>query len=865
MRLRSLLVVALVGATLLPVTHATAQVEEEGVGENMEFVANVQYDDEGGGQGGSDIEFATIAGRDYALAGTLANGGMQIVDITDPEAPVKVAQYDCALSQGDIQVFTQGDRVLATYTRDGVISASAGVCVDEFPEAAGTQGTFIVDLTDPTAPTTVSFVDVPDGSHNMSVHPSGDFLYNSNSALINSTTPAIRIIDISDASNPVFVQDFATPYVPTSLGSESHDVFFNDDGTRGYSAALSVTLILDTTDPAAPVILTEIVDPSIMVVHQSDLVSFTREDGSQRDVLVITDEQNGAAAGTNCPGGGLHVYDITDEMNPVKLGVWFIDDLSGPPPGAGACTSHVLRMHPDQGLMTIAWYTQGVRVLDISGLADFEPPLAGEAEPAFGDGVGMTEIGSYVFDDSNTWSFKTNRIEADGSFFGYGNDISRGLDVYRFTGGLDVPPLEPVDLAPQGEDPQPEPTPSDRPSDDPSDDPSGDPDPDPDPSDDPDPDPTTPPGEPAGDREVRRLAGADRAATAATVSRETFAAGVPLAFVATGDDFADALAAGPAAGLAGAPILLAGGDLPSTTAAELSRLDPQRVVVLGGTARIPEAVVNQITSAAGVAAERIAGDDRFETAAEVARAFRSLQTPVVYVAAGGAFADALSGGPAAASQDGALLLVGADVPAATDAALRELAPSRIVILGGTSAVSAEVEQQLRGYGAAVERQEGAERYATSAAVSRGSFDAARTVHVASGARFPDALAGVPAAALAGGPVLLVEPDAVPSDIAAEIDRLDPDEVVVLGGEAVVSRAVESALAARGDQRSTQGTDASNGKGVMAPALDSASRDAQVTALATGGGSWVSPEQALARVADLPRARELQLYCLLPRE
>jgi hypothetical protein len=56
-------------------------------------------------------------------------------------------------------------------------------------------------------------------------------------------------------------------------------------------------------------------------------------------------------------------------------------------------------------------------------------------------------VGHYVLPDSDTWSFKTNRIAADGSFYGYGNDLVRGFDVYRFSGaGLDVPPLEPEDL-----------------------------------------------------------------------------------------------------------------------------------------------------------------------------------------------------------------------------------------------------------------------------------------------------------------------------------------------------------------------------------------------------------------------------------
>ncbi|MGH8939209.1 MAG: hypothetical protein ACRDV2_07650, partial [Actinomycetes bacterium] len=99
-------------------------------------------------------------------------------------------------------------------------------------------------------------------------------------------------------------------------------------------------------------------------------------------------------------------------------------------------------------MLTIGWYGQGVRVLDISGLADV---TGSPTTIAIGDGIGMREVGSYVFPDSDTWSFKTNRIAADGSFYGYGNDLTRGFDVYRFSGaGLTVSPLEPTDLRSRG-------------------------------------------------------------------------------------------------------------------------------------------------------------------------------------------------------------------------------------------------------------------------------------------------------------------------------------------------------------------------------------------------------------------------------
>ncbi len=47
----------------------------------------------------------------------------------------------------------------------------------------------------------------------------------------------------------------------------------------------------------------------------------------------------------------------------------------------------------------------------------------------------MREIGFYRFENANSWSAKTPRIDPQtGSFHLYGNDIERGLDIYRFDG-----------------------------------------------------------------------------------------------------------------------------------------------------------------------------------------------------------------------------------------------------------------------------------------------------------------------------------------------------------------------------------------------------------------------------------------------
>ena len=434
----------------LPTNVRAADVATEGTGKAMKFVANLQYNKSGEAQNGSDIEFMRLGDREFALAGTLREG-LQIINITDPRDPRRVAVYDCRISQGDVQVWRNDGRVLASYTADGKVDVAGAEsrCGTDLGLEPADAGTVIVDLTNPRQPQTVTFLPVAEGSHNMTIHPSGDYLYNSNSDLITGgTDPNIAIWDISDPRKPEHVQDFPLPFTPTSLGTESHDVTFSRNGERAYSAALSQTLILDTSDPRDPKIVSEIVDPSINVVHQSDPVTLEKENGKTRQVLVITDERAGAAGSAECPGGGLHVYDITGkkEQSPEKMGTWFIP-AAQPQPGT-TCTSHVLRIYPRQQLMTIAWYAQGVRVLDISGLATFQ---GGPESVGYGEGVGMKEIGHYVMPDSDTWSFKTNKIKRDGSFFGYGNDLVRGFDVYRFNGKPigDVPALTPRDLAPK--------------------------------------------------------------------------------------------------------------------------------------------------------------------------------------------------------------------------------------------------------------------------------------------------------------------------------------------------------------------------------------------------------------------------------
>jgi len=253
------------------------------------------------------------------------------------------------------------------------------------------------------------------------------------------------------------------------------------------------------------------------------------------------------------------------------------------------------------------------------------------------------------------------------------------------------------------------------------------------------------------------------------------------------------LSAGPAAAELGGPILLAGSDLPAATAEELARLQPERVIVVGGEAAVSDAVAAQLASFTDGAVDRLAGADRFATSAAVSAAVFEPGVPV-FAATGGNFPDALAGGVAAGVAGGPVLLIGDDVPASIQTELDRLGSDRVTVLGGEQAVSAGVADQLAADGADVVRVAGADRFATAAAVAEVAFpQGAGTVYVATGAAFADALAGTPVAALSGAPVLLVTSDDVPASTAAALDWLDPTRVVVLGGTAAVSDDVAEAL------------------------------------------------------------------------
>ncbi|MEE8603134.1 putative Ig domain-containing protein [Euzebya tangerina] len=193
---------------------------------------------------------------------------------------------------------------------------------------------------------------------------------------------------------------------------------------------------------------------------------------------------------------------------------------------------------------------------------------------------------------------------------------------------------------------------------------------------------------------------------------------------------------------------------------------------------------------------RLAGANRFETGAAVA-GLAPAPADQVFVARADQFPDALTGGPAAAVADAAVILVNSDsIPAVSAIQLTRLAPRQVVVLGGENAISSGVEAELAAFASdAVEpvvRLAGASRFETAATIALSSFDTPTdTVYLATGGNFPDALAGAALAGTTGSPILLTETASLPGATADALVALAPSTVVILGGEAVVSADVQA--------------------------------------------------------------------------
>lgn len=297
---------------------------------------------------------------------------------------------------------------------------------------------------------------------------------------------------------------------------------------------------------------------------------------------------------------------------------------------------------------------------------------------------------------------------------------------------------------------------------------------------------------PAAAGAADRIGGVDRYATAVAVSQQTFPAGAPIVFLASGLDYPDALSAAPLAAALGGPLLLTPtAALPPAGVAELQRLAPAEVVIVGGPAIISDSVEQQVR-ALGLTTRRVFGTDRYATSRALIAAFAPA-SDLLYVATGRTYPDALAAAAAAGAAAAPVLLVdgaAATLDAPTAALIAARGVRTAVIAGGVGAVSIGIELDLDARVDAVRRLAGLDRYGTAVAIAGQAPPEADRAFVATGAGYADALAGAVLAAVEGAPLYLSGPACLPRAVreAIVVERA-VERVTLLGGSGVLGERV----------------------------------------------------------------------------
>lgn len=357
------------------------------------------------------------------------------------------------------------------------------------------------------------------------------------------------------------------------------------------------------------------------------------------------------------------------------------------------------------------------------------------------------------------------------------------------------------------------------------------------------------------DAVVVRVAGDDRFSTAVRISQSVFSDDetpvepvgpaidrtreARVVYLASGRGFADALSAAPAAAHLGGPLLLSDTtEVPAVVLAEIARLDPERVVVVGGETSLSPRVVDQVERVVpGATVDRVFGADRFATSRAISidafvddtwqvpavgrpRDVISLYDPAdhtgydvsfddgaLFVATGRSFPDALAASAAAGAHDMPLILVPGEAPS-LDEPTRDLIaavdPGYLYPVGGPAVMSQGIVDDLRrvapvdGTAHEVERLSGGDRYETSHWTGSTAFSThwglpygvdhftETSVFVANGENFPDALAGAAAAGYLRQPLFTSRAACMPSATYHAVDFQQPDEVVLLGGPSALA-------------------------------------------------------------------------------
>lgn len=418
MKVRSLLMVV---ALLLVVPPAAGAGPDDVRSDNIRELINAPIRVPGGDVAdGSDLAFKD----DLLVAGSYS--GTAIYRMSEKAPYVKqIGFHNCPGGQGDVSVY---DDLVFVSLDSNQSSDTIGCKEPSAKKSAGKQGLRILDISDPTKPKQIDFVETPCGSHTHTIYPVGGAVY----AYIQSYPLGMQEDDCSVASHrkvSIVKIPVAKPTAAKITGSLDvspeigcHDVTIFEPKKLGFAACIGESQIWDLKNPGKPEIVSRIVNPSIEIHHGTGVTW----DGK---VLAIADEFAGSVTG-ECAGhqqspiGALWFYDVSDPTAPSLLGYYNVPRGARPdsPDEASyvVCTSHNFNVIPMKDkkryIAAVGYRSAGFSVVD------------------FSDPTAPKETGYYQQMPDGAIPDVWSAYWYNGRIYANDNGAARGVSVYEMKG-----------------------------------------------------------------------------------------------------------------------------------------------------------------------------------------------------------------------------------------------------------------------------------------------------------------------------------------------------------------------------------------------------------------------------------------------